>query len=78
MIDTMSQVEKEEAVRKELRGVIDRDLKRRGVDRFNPLPKARSASVLPDLIPTTGNVLIPLGRTISRFGMMLRLLKPGL
>jgi hypothetical protein len=78
MNETMIKAQKEEAVRQELRGVIDRDLKRRGVDRFDPLPRARNASVLPDLIPTTGNVLIPLGRTISRFGMMLRLLKPGL
>jgi hypothetical protein len=78
MNETMIQLEKEEAVRQELRGVIDRDLARRGIDRFDPLPRARSASVLPDLIPITGNVLIPLGRTISRFGMMLRLLKPSL
>ena len=70
--------ESAETVRASLLELIDRDLKRHGVDVGDPMPHAPVAPVLPGLIPTTGNVLIPLGRLISRFGTNLRLMKPGL
>lgn len=65
-------------VREELLQLISRDLKRRNIDPYNPLPNAPSETVLPDVAPITGNVLIPLGRIVSRLGITLRLLKPTL
>ena len=67
-----------ERVQRELIELIDRDLARRHISVADPRPRARVGTVLPDILPITGNVLIPLGRTISRFGVFLRLLKPGL
>lgn len=66
------------AVQAELVQLIAVDLQRRGIDVFDPLPNAPSAPVLPHIAPTTGNVLIPLGRLLSRAGINLRLLAPGL
>lgn len=69
--------EDQRARQRELVALIDRDLARRGVTVADPLPSAPVGMVLPEMIPITGNVLIPLGRTISRLGVVLRLLKPG-
>jgi hypothetical protein len=70
--------EKTVAVRKQLIELIDKDLDRRGVDIADPNPRAPVGQVLPNIAPITGSVLIPLGRTISRIGIFLKLLKPGL
>jgi len=66
------------AVRQQLLELIDRDLARSGVSVADPKPNAPVGMVLPNLIPVTGNVLIPLGHVLSRLGVGLRLLKPGL
>lgn len=70
--------ESPEEIRRQVADLIDRDLARRHVDRFEPLPNASVVPVLPDLAPTTGNILIPLKRVISRLGITLRLLVPTL